>query len=100
MKWPSLNNENELTWKCKLFGCRDELLPASYYEEKEQHGIKGFERLNLTVATTITEITFSGCIWCRNYRRIYGETKETWPMSECGLEACELCNPNNTEEVK
>lgn len=27
MKWPSIKNENPLTWKCKLFGCQDEDVP-------------------------------------------------------------------------
>ena len=38
---PSTNDENPKNWKCKLFGCRDEWLPLTYYEQKERHGITG-----------------------------------------------------------
>jgi hypothetical protein len=90
MKLPSTNNENKLTWKCKIFGCKDEMLPAVYYDSGERHGIKGKDRAKgATASKTTTAIVFSGCIWCLNYKKILGEEELIWPKWYCDCEICE-----------
>jgi hypothetical protein len=93
MKWPSFNNSNPLTWRCKLFGCKDELAPAIFYEYGEKHGIQGYS--SATAATTCIEISFSGCSWCLNYRRIYSEDKYTFPICDC-----EICENRIIRKIK
>ena len=84
---PSLDNENPLTWKCKLFGCRDEYLPLIFHDSGQRHGIKGYGFATAT-ATLIT-YTFKGCIWCCNYRQIHeDEDEDIWPKWFC---CCDIC---------
>lgn len=94
MKWPSLNNENLLTWKCKLFGCKDELIPTIFDEHREKHGITGSKLF--TAATTWTQITFSGCIWCMNFRRIYEERGIVFPVWLCD---CDICEASKRKDI-
>jgi len=90
--FPSIDNENPLTWKCKLFGCKDES-PSylSFQIEGEKHGIKGFKRL--TVTRTLINISHNGCSWCRNYKKIIGKEINSpfFEMWECD---CKICNNN------
>src|SRR5271167_4835365 len=90
MMFPSLNNENPLTWRCKVFGCKDEELQGCIvHEAGEMHGIRNFGRY--TAVQTFTEITFSGCMWCKNFRRVVGEEKQVFPVWEC---SCPVCDPD------
>ena len=66
---PSINNKNPLTWKCKIFGCKDDTLPLSWYDSKEEHGIKGNGKF--TAATLSVLYEFRGCMWCANFRKIF-----------------------------
>jgi len=87
MKLPSIKNENSLTWKCKLFGCRNEYLPLVYYDKGEKHGIFGFSYA--TAATTTIECSYIGCYWCHNYREIREQTTLGFPAWVCDCEICE-----------
>ena len=88
MRVPSVKNENPLTWKCKLFGCRKEELPFVWYEEGEKHGIKGFSFATATKA--ISSYVFTGCHWCSNYDKTFGETDEIWPKWLCDCDICKI----------
>ena len=77
MKLPSLNNENRLTLRCKLFGCRNEEAPVTYYDEGERHGVKDLGKYSAT--KTVSKITWRGCWWCGNFKKMIGESKDTWP---------------------
>jgi hypothetical protein len=88
VKWPSLDNENPKTWRCKLFGCRSEELPLVWQESGEKHGIKGFSFA--TATKTLISYTFKGCMWCGNFRKLFGDEDDCWPKWKCG---CEICNP-------
>jgi hypothetical protein len=91
MNLPSTDGTNERTWKCKLFGCRDERLPMFYYERGEQHGItSGFGIA--TVATTTTDIGYRGCHWCGNYKKIVGNTDLCFPAWFCDCDVCTAAN--------
>lgn len=87
IRFPSIDNSNPLTWKCKIFGCRDEFLPLTIYDSGEQHGIKNQGKY--TAATTSTKITYKGCIWCFNYKKIMDEPVLTFPIWAC---YCDRCN--------
>jgi hypothetical protein len=87
MKIPSLNNQNELTWKCKLFGCKDELMPIIWQEPGEKHGIKGFSFA--TATRTLLTYTFHGCRWCMNFRKVFEDEEEICPKWLCDCEVCE-----------
>lgn len=86
-KWPSINNSNPLTWKCKIFGCNDDSLPLIFNEQGERHGIKGFSFA--TATATIIKYTFHGCSWCKNYSKSPVEENEIWPKWLCD---CAVCN--------
>lgn len=85
MKKPSLNNENSLTWKCNFFGCKNELLPASWYDSDERHGIKN---CYFTATTIVLSFSFKGCNWCGNYRKILNYIDDTFPKWKCDCEIC------------
>ena len=94
MKWPSLHNSNPKTWKCKLFGCKDEeMYGVTFLESGEKHGI-GMGKL--TATTTVTTITYRGCSWCLNYIEVRGEERETWPKWQC---SCPICDSDGRKEV-
>jgi hypothetical protein len=88
MKLPSIDNENLLTWKCKVFGCRNnELLGFSFHEGGERHGVIGLGKL--TATTTLIESAFRGCHWCQNWTKSLLEEKDCWPKWQCDCEVCE-----------
>jgi hypothetical protein len=90
-KIPSFDNNNKLTWKCKIFGCRDEWHPVIFHDNDERHGItEGFSWA--TAATLITEITFKGCHWCNNYQKIVEELMTTFPAWICDCNICVSAN--------
>jgi len=91
MRWPSINNENPLTWKCKVFGFKNEELPLTWYDSGEKHGIK-FGKY--TATKTYTKATFKGCIWCMNYKKLSEQEVEDWPKWTCSCEVCENHNEN------
>jgi hypothetical protein len=86
----TMDTSNKLTWKCRLFGCRDEV-SYFYYEKEEKHGITGGFSF-ATVATTITEISYEGCYWCSNYRKVIGETDTIFPAWFCNCDICTAAN--------
>lgn len=91
MKYPSFNNENKFAWKCKIFGCKNELLPLTFYESGERHGLKG----DFAATTTCIKYIFRGCLWCLNFQKIFDEEVEDWPKWEyCG---CPVCEPESHE---
>jgi hypothetical protein len=87
MKWPSINNSNPRTWKCKIFGCRDEFLPLTYCEGGEQHGITVGFSYGTAVSIT-TYIPFKGCLWCKNFHKIYDEPIKHFPAWLCDCKIC------------
>jgi hypothetical protein len=92
MKFPSLNNENSLTPKCKIFGCQDKEMPLTWYDSGEKHGVK-FGKYTATKTYTIS--SFRGCYWCHNFRKIMGPEIEDWPKWKC---YCEICEPIDKEK--
>ena len=90
---PSLDGTNKLTWKCRLFGCRNESLPLIWHEQGEKHGIKLGSLA--TVTATLKEFTFKGCIWCGNYRKIFSHESEIFPKWLC---SCEICDTDNKDK--
>jgi hypothetical protein len=69
-KLPINYNDNPLTWKCKLFGCRNEYLPLIYSEPgQEKHGFQKYQSYGLA-SRTIVMFVFIGCPWCENYIKI------------------------------
>lgn len=93
MKFPSLNNSNKLTWKCKIFGCRNEQHPLLWQENGERHGVKGWGRIT-AIGTLITYI-FMGCRWCQNYTKIKAEEDDCYygPWWECSCDVCDKITP-------
>jgi hypothetical protein len=91
MKLPSIKNQNPKTWKCKIFGCRDEWLPLTFYEQEECHGITGGFSF-ATVATAIIGVGYKGCHWCQNYQKITDEPVITFPAWLCDCDICVSAN--------
>ena len=91
MKWPSYNNSNPLTWKCKLFGCRNRLMPFTYYRTEERHGITGGFSFG-TAATATWAETYQGCYWCHNYKKIIDDITLGFPAWLCDCETCVKAN--------
>jgi hypothetical protein len=89
MIWPSLHNENKLTWKCKFFGCKDEELPLTFHDEEEKHGMK---LGHFTATKMIITYVYRGCMWCRNFRAIREKEEMIFPMWKCWCETCEKSN--------
>ncbi len=88
-KYPSLS-KNPLTWKCKLFGCRNIRLPCTMFDRKEKHGILG---KNYVACTLILTIGFVGCFWCKNYNKIIEKEEENYPIWKyCDCDECENIN--------
>jgi hypothetical protein len=96
MRLPSINNENPLTWKCKLFGCRNEKLPLIYHKPGEIHGIIGWG--NATATATLKEYTYDGCIWCNNYREIFECEEPCWPKWFCDCDICKNATATSTRK--
>jgi len=69
---PSTTNSNSPTWRCKIFGCRDEFLPLTIFETGERHGITGGLG-RATASKTSISIGYKGCYWCNNYKKIVDE---------------------------
>ena len=88
---PSITNSNPKTWKCKLFGCRDEWLPLISYEAGERHGITGGFSW-ATVATTSAFVGYKGCYWCNNYQKIMDEPTLNFPAWLCDCDVCVSAN--------
>lgn len=89
VRFPSITNSNPLTWKCKIFGCRDEFLPLTIFESGEHHGItEGFA--SATAVKTSISIGFKGCIWCFNYKKIIDEPILN-PNAGMWLCYCDIC---------
>lgn len=85
-QFPSLKNKNPLSWKCKLFGCQDKLVPLTFYDNGEKHGIK---EQQFTAMTTSIEYEFRGCYWCNNFRKIFIKETLTFPVWGC---YCDICD--------
>jgi hypothetical protein len=85
--WPSTKNENKLTWKCKLFGCKDYMLPLTYCKDGEKHGVKA--GMGATATTITLTASYKGCIWCRNYIEIINEGVVRLPGWICDCEICQ-----------
>jgi hypothetical protein len=92
IRFPSYTKSNPLTWKCKFFGCKNEVLPLTWYEDSEKHGIKNISYC--TVITITKRFSFKGCLWCHNYDKILEEEIEGFPVWECYCEKC------NKDEIK
>lgn len=88
IRYPSTTNSNSLTWKCKIFGCRDEFLPLVAGENGEKHGVKNFGKL--TASTTFIKVTYKGCHWYRNYKKIMDEPTLIFPMWICDCDQCNM----------
>lgn len=97
MKWPSCNDENPLTWKCKLFGCRDEYLPLTYYKEDEKHGVKAW--CGATASRTLTAASYKGCIWCMNYQEILDPEELIGCGFYCDCAICVEIDPHGNIET-
>ena len=81
--------QHRLTWKCKLFGCKNEYLDNfTYHDTGVKHGAK--ERAyGSTACATYTICVYKGCSWCSNYKEERGEEIESWPKWFCDCEICE-----------
>ncbi len=86
----ALNDALPKTWKCKIFGCKDELLPFTYMDKGERHGL---ELGQATATATFTNVKFSGCDWCGNYKAIRNKETDCYPKWFCD---CELCQKTKT----
>lgn len=86
--FPSFKNTNKLTWKCKIFGCRNKKLQDIIGDEGERHGLKSFGG-KYTATKTNRIYSLIGCRWCQNWKKVFEREEDIFKIWLCD---CEKCN--------
>lgn len=88
---PNTETINKLTAKCKIFGCKNEPYPFLLYKSGEMHGVIGYGAA--TAVKNYTEISYTGCNRCKNYKEVIGEENIVEPYWICDCQTCKTLRP-------
>lgn len=90
IKFPSLDDKNKLTWKCKLFGCRKHKLHNILCEEGEKHGLN-FGKYGTAIKTGRI-FSCIGCYWCQNWKKVFEREEYNINNYRVWICDCDQCN--------